>query len=73
MNERHVEINSPLYTYKGKMTQKELNHAAVKYKIMANHVVIAGLVMYGWDEVEMMWAISADDPMGRKESTAIIG
>jgi hypothetical protein len=59
--ERHVEINSPNYTYTGLMTMTELERAAEKYKLNADDVTIGDLVMYGWDELDMIWSLSGED------------
>lgn len=59
--ERHIEITSPNYTYTGKMTINELLRAARKHRLNADDVTIGGLVMYGWDEVDMMWSLSEGD------------
>lgn len=58
-NERHVEIKSPTYSYSGSMTRKELSILSKNLKINADDVTIGGLVMYGWDEVDMLWAATA--------------
>jgi hypothetical protein len=58
--ERHIEIDSPNYTYTGKMTANELLRTATKHKLRADDVTIEGLVMYGWDEVDMMWAMTSE-------------
>ena len=59
--ERHIEINSPNYSHVGLMTVKELLGFVEKYTLYADHVTIGGFVMYGWDEIDMMWAMSEND------------
>lgn len=58
-DERNVEIDSPNYIYKGRMTRQELLRAGMKHKLMAGSVTIEGLVIYGWDEIDMMWAMTS--------------
>lgn len=58
-DERNVEIDSPNYVYKGRMTRQELIRAGMKHKLMAGSVTIEGLVIYGWDEIDMMWDMTS--------------
>lgn len=58
--ERYVEIVTPSYIYKGRMTQTELLKEARDRVLRIDDVTIAGLVMYGWDEVDMMWATTLE-------------
>lgn len=57
-NERHVKIESENYTYSGRMTKKELLAVATKHNILSIDVTIGGMVMYGWDELDLIWSES---------------
>jgi hypothetical protein len=56
--ERYIEINQDGYSYRGMMTQCELLREANKRHLLADNVTIGGLVIYGWDEIDMMWALA---------------
>lgn len=60
-SKRLVEINSPNYTFTGKLTIDELFAVGDRENIISDDVTIGGLVIYGWDEVDMIWEATTSD------------
>jgi hypothetical protein len=60
-DERYIEIDTGTFSYKGMMTQSELLREATKRRILSSDVIIGGYVMYGWDEINIMWAMSKNE------------